>query len=245
LTRNMSHVFGPIAGTGQLRAAVESLNQVFRLRDCPDKTQFEFNNQQQLFALTPTAKCIRFELGSCPGPCAGNCSSSEYRRLVEQAVCFLQGTDNSILLSLQRDMQTAAAAHSYERATVLRDHLENLQWLSRRLNALRSAQRTFNGVLPVAGRNRKTIWLVLRGGLLLGSATRPDQPERAAKAINSLSKSAAASHQLPANILEMNLQLIMISWFRKHPQLKQDILSFDAAIEYCHQQTGRQQKRIA
>jgi excinuclease ABC subunit C len=245
LTRNMSHVFGPIAGTGQLRAAVESLNQVFRLRDCPDKTQFEFNNQQQLFALTPTAKCIRFELGSCPGPCAGNCSSSEYRRLVEQAVCFLQGTDNSILLSLQRDMQTAAAAHSYERATVLRDQLENLQWLSRRLDALRSAQRTFNGVLPVAGRNRKTIWLVLRGGLLLGSATRPDQPERAAKAINSLSKSAAASHQLPANILEMNLQLIMISWFRKHPQLKQDILSFDAAIEYCHQQTGRQQKRIA
>ena len=50
LNRKMTHVFGPIAGTGQLRAAVESLNQVFRLRDCPDKTQFEFNNQQQLFA---------------------------------------------------------------------------------------------------------------------------------------------------------------------------------------------------
>ncbi len=245
LNRKMKHVFGPIAGTGRLRAAVDSLNQVFRLRDCPDKTQFEFNNQQQLFQLAPTAKCIRYELGSCPGPCAGNCSTSEYRRLVEQAVRFLQGTDNTILPSLEHGMQAAATAHHYERATVLRDHLDNLQWLSRRLNALRVAQRTLNGVLPVPGRNRKTIWLVLRGGLLLGSASRPEDPKRAVNAIESLSNTAAETYQLPANIMQMNLQLIMISWIRKNPHLKRDLLSFDAAIEYCHHHVGRIQKQIA
>jgi hypothetical protein len=123
--------------------------------------------------------------------------------------------------------------------------LENLQWLSRRLNALRSAQRTFNGVLPVAGRNHKTIWLVLRGGLLLGSATRPDQPGRAAKAIDSLSKSADASHQLPANIMEMNLQLIMISWFRKYPIIKNSLVPFEQAIEICESRLGANSRRIA
>jgi len=35
IPRNAQQVYGPVSGTGRLRAAVDSINQVFRLRDCP------------------------------------------------------------------------------------------------------------------------------------------------------------------------------------------------------------------
>jgi excinuclease ABC subunit C len=242
LSPRASFAFGPIAGTGQLRSAIASLNQVFHLRDCPDKTGFNFNDQRQLFADASSAKCIRYELGSCPGPCAGLCKQAAYRTGVDAAVQFLEGLDRSILLELNRKMEEASARCSFERASVLRDHLANLSWLDRRLSALRFAQMTFNGVLPIRGRRNRMIWMVLRAGRLLGSAPRPDRPERAIKAIKSLTQTATRNDQLPTTVLEMNLQLIMISWFKKNPQQKQELISFESAIDFCQQRISGRQK---
>jgi excinuclease ABC subunit C len=228
-----AHVFGPIAGTKKLREAVISLNQVFRLRDCPDKTKIEFADQGQLFANPATAGCIRYEIGSCPAPCAARCSSATYRALVNRMTQFLEGTDLTILNELETGMAIAAAACQFEKATVTRDHLANLNWLARRLNDLRKSQTLLNGVLPVAGRNRKHAWLLLREGRLIGSALRPDEPERASKAIETLTQIAAKKTQLPETILEMNLQLIIISWFRRNPRQRNDLISFDQALDHC------------
>ena len=130
-------------------------------------------------------------------------------------------------------MVVAASECRFERAAALRDHLSNLQWLARRLTSLRTAQQDLNGVVPIAARNRKTIWLVLRGGRLIGSAAQPDQTDRAIKAIDFLSQTAAISLSPPSNLLEMNLQLILISWFRKNPHQQQQLLSFESAIQFC------------
>lgn len=239
------HSFGPIAGTGQLRAAVESINQVFQLRDCSDKTKMEFNNQQTLFANPLTAKCIRFELGTCPGPCAGQCSSRDYNANVQRAVDFVRGKNGSILKVLDQQMQTAASANSFERAAILRDHLDNLSWLDRRMKALRTAERTFNGVLPIQDRKARTAWLVLKGGRLMGSAIEPNTPNRALTAIKRLSEIEMQKEQLPANIMEMNLQLIMISWFRRYPAIKKTLVPFSEAIATCESRLGVMPRKSA
>jgi excinuclease ABC subunit C len=227
------HSFGPIAGTGRLRAAVESINQVFQLRDCPDKTKFEFNNQQTLFANPLTAKCIRYELGTCPGPCAGHCSTRDYNSSVDRAIEFVRGKTGSTLKQLDQQMQASALGHSFERAAILRDHLDNLSWLDRRMKALRTAERTFNGVLPIQAHKKRTAWLVLKRGRLVGSAAEPNTPNRALTAIKRLSEISVQTDQLPANIMEMNLQLIMISWFRKYPAMKKTLVPLADAIEIC------------
>ena len=242
ITSKANLAFGPIAGTGRLRASVESINQVFKLRDCPDKTKFEFNNQQQLFANPLTAKCIRYELGSCPGPCAGNCSSASYNALVNQAIEFIKGTDTTVLKTLDAQMQEAARACSFERAAILRDHLDNLNWFNRRMKALRHAQRNFNGIFPVAALNNRTAWLILKGGRIMGSLAEPRTERQLISAIKQLSEFASQKEQLPANIFEMNLQLIMISWFRKFPALKKTLVPFDQAIQLCESRlVGREQ----
>ncbi len=233
VTNKATHAFGPIAGTGALRAAVESINQCFHLRDCPDSTKFEFNNQQQLFANLQTAKCIRYELGTCPGPCAANCSGNDYGGLVERAIKFIQGFDTSILEEIDKKMQISAAAHSFERAAIWRDHLRNLKWLNRRMEALRNARQTFNGILPVPARKNRIAWLVLKEGRIVASAAEPTTSERAIAAIKRLSEIASQKEQLPTNTLEMNLQLILISWFRKNSDLKNSLIPFDDAIQIC------------
>ena len=239
IARKAVFSFGPISGTGQLRAAVESINQCFRLRDCPDSTKFEFNNQQSLFENPHSAKCIRYELGSCPGPCAGNCSSRDYQSNVQRAIDFVSGKDATILKSLDQQMKSAAADHSFELAAIKRDHLDNLSWLDRRLRALRNAQRNFNGILPIEARKNRTAWLVLKGGRLVGSAVEPDSPDRASAAIKRLSQISCEREQMPANIMEMNLQLIMISWFRKYPEIKKSLVPFEVAIEVCRDRLTR------
>ena len=133
LSAKAAKSFGPISGTNRLREATIALNMAFHLRDCADKTGFEFNNQQTLFEDPTTAKCIRFELESCGGPCAGLCSKSDYDANVQRAIAFLTGQDRSILEKLESRMQRAAATAAFERAAMLRDYLDHLTWLDRRL----------------------------------------------------------------------------------------------------------------
>ena len=118
--------FGPISGTNRLRQAIISLNQAFRLRDCPDKTKFEFNNQQTLFDDPATAKCIRYELGSCPAPCAGMCSAKGYQKNVQRAMDFLEGRDRSILTQTRARYVGRGRNQAFEVAAVLRDYLDQL-----------------------------------------------------------------------------------------------------------------------
>ncbi len=233
ITEKSESSFGPIAGTSRLRSAVETINQCFQLRDCADKTKFKFNNQLTLFDNPLTAQCIRFELGTCPGPCAAHCSSRIYQTNVDNARQFILGKDRSILVRLDQQMQTAASSKSFEKAAILRDHLSNLNWLDRRMSALRDAEETYNGVLPIEARKNREAWLFLKGGQLVGSAVAPDSEERAIATIKRLTEVSIAENPIPDNLMEMNLQLIVIAWFRKHPQLKNSLIPFDDAVDIC------------
>ena len=238
LSKKAGIAFGPISGTNRLRGAIESLNHEFKLRDCPDKTRFEYSNQRQLFGDHKTAGCIRYELGTCPAPCAGKCSVSDYQGNVERLMAFLRGESTQILEQLKRQMISAAASQSFERAAAVRDNLNFLSWLDRRLASLRMAETTLNGILPIEARKNRTAWLVLRQGRLVESMPAPnagkkDTQSRAETALTAIRKVARRKSDMPSNLLEMNLQLIILAWFRKHPSLKNSILSFDQAEKDC------------
>ena len=130
-------------------------------------------------------------------------------------------------------MQAAAAACSYERATVLRDHLKNLKWLDRRMKDLRNAKKKFNGILPVEARRNRIAWLILKGGRLLGSAAEPEGTKRAMAAIDFLTQKSIETDRLPQTIMEMNLQMIIMSWFRKYKDTAKSLVPFEDAIELC------------
>ena len=83
--------WGPIPLNRLTRTAVEVLNHLFRLRDCPQSVAMRFTNQRDLFPQTYSLGCERGELGSCLAPCAGCCSRRQYMRQVATARAVLNG----------------------------------------------------------------------------------------------------------------------------------------------------------
>jgi excinuclease ABC subunit C len=77
--------YGPIPASRQAREAVRHLNDLFRLRDCSQAQEMVFADQQELFPIARAAGCLRYEIGTCLGPCAAACSQKEYADQVRVA----------------------------------------------------------------------------------------------------------------------------------------------------------------
>src|SRR5207249_11449013 len=140
VTAGVMAAFGPVPGGRHAREAVRRLNDLYRLRDCPQAQPMRFGDQQELFPVLRAAGCLRHEIGTCLGPCAAACTHAAYEAQLEAARAFLDGRDTSPLESLERDMLAASAALQFERAAALRDRLEPLRWLHRCLERLRGAR---------------------------------------------------------------------------------------------------------
>ena len=151
---------------------------------------------------------------------------------------FLDGKSPKLLEDLETNMHQAAANASFERAAIIRDYWEQLTWLDRRLTGLRRAYQHLNGVLPVEARRNRIAWLILRGGRIVLTAKRPDDVASATKLLDQIEKTASRAPEIPANILEMSLQLIVISWLRKNPELRKQIISFPDAIDHLRLVAG-------
>lgn len=239
------HAFGPIAGTQRLADSVQALNYVFGLRDCADKTKFEFGDQLRLFDEESRAGCLRFELGSCPGPCAALCTRPIYLERVTRAARFLTEGSVTFLQQLEARMLRAAAHRHYERAAMLRDQLESLKRLERQLQRLRAAERTINGILPVTVNRGRQVWLAFRGSRLVSSIVQPRSQQQASRALAELQRVERESLPPAREILEINLQLIIAAWFRKHPGRLDHLRDFSAIQAECEQLQRRYQVKPA
>jgi len=112
--------------------------------------------------------------------------------------------------ALSHQMKAAGANLHYERATILRDQLKLLSWLVLRLTTLADAREKLNGVLPMDSFGRRKLWLILRGGRLVGTAAEPFSAKRAVLALEKLTSIAMQTDTPATNLMEMNFQLMII-----------------------------------
>ncbi len=161
--------FGPVPPGLQARTAVRRLNDAFRLRDCPQKQTMTFADQGELFPSSRTAACLRHEIGTCLAPCAAACTLSAYMEQVNKTRAFLKGENLSLLDSLRRDMEAAAAEFAFERAAAVRDRLETLTWLSEHLQRLRKAREGQSFVYPARNEEGSQTWFLIHGGRVIAA----------------------------------------------------------------------------
>ncbi len=228
--------FGPFAGAGRTRDAVRRLNDWFRLRDCPQAQTMVFADQTELFPLDLTPGCIRHDIGHCLAPCAAACSRQEYRFNVHAALDFLRGKDTTPLDLLVREMAEASAELHFERAAILRDRLEALQWLYDHLERLREAA-THSFVYPVVGHDGATMWYLIRDGYVRAALPAPaDEASRAAAAaaLDVVYRPASAG---PPGLDEIDGVLLVAGWFRRHKEERTRVIELGAAREACQRPT--------
>ncbi len=121
--KDKNKYFGPFASVLAVNSVVDILQKVFLLRSCRDNV---FKNRQR--------PCLMYQIKRCSGPCVGKISVAEYRRLVNEAIDFLEGRNSKIQEELSQKMQEASNSEDYETALCLRDRIRALTNIQSRQN---------------------------------------------------------------------------------------------------------------
>jgi excinuclease ABC subunit C len=212
-----ARVYGPFLGMTNLRDSLRILNDLLGLRDCALDTAIAFAEQGDLFHGLRRAGCLRHELGTCTGPCAGFVTEAEYRRRVATAVAFIEGRATDPLDHVITEMLGASERRDFERAQRWRDRFEALTWLlGACVRAHESVEAlTFVYVDPgVFGDDRA---YVIRRGVVRAAAPAPETPieHEAFRAVvaEHLPERKAPGPLPPDDIDEV---LLVMRWFRRH-----------------------------
>lgn len=151
-------LFGPFRRVVQLRDAVRALAETTGVRDCA----LDDIGRGKVRARVPG--CLRYEFGTCSGPCIGQGDAAAYISRVTEARDFLEGRSNAPIVHAEFAMADAANSLQFERAALVRDRLALLRWLHERVTRFRAnVDRLTCQYQAVGADGREWVYLVRRG----------------------------------------------------------------------------------
>lgn len=212
--------YGPFQSMARMLEAVRTLNDLLGLRDCPAPLRVVFAGQGDLFEQPRQAGCIRHELGFCTGPCAGLVSERDYQRRVETAVAFLEGRTIQPIDRVVAAMQEASASAQFELAVRWREKFEQLEWLLAATSRARSAIDLLTFVYRDPGDFGDDRVYILKRGVVRAWFPYPATPIEH-EAFRGVVADEARQPAAPAGPLAMDSideVLLMMAWFRAHPE---------------------------
>lgn len=213
--------YGPFVGAAHLRDALRELSIVLGLRDCTLDSKMHFADQIDLMELPArTPGCLRYEIGTCLGPCVGATTARQYGTQVREARDFLEGATDRPLSRLEQAMLDASARMEYERAGILRDRRQRLEELVGRFSRLRFAVESLSFVYLVPGHEGEDRCYVVRRGVVRHEQDTPKTPDewtvferRVTDVFRAPELTAGA---VPAH--EVDELLLLTSWFTTRPE---------------------------
>ncbi|MEX2365031.1 MAG: excinuclease ABC subunit UvrC, partial [Pseudohongiellaceae bacterium] len=110
--RGKSEFFGPFPNASAVRESLAILQKAFKVRQCKDSV---FTNRQR--------PCLQYQIKRCKAPCVGFVSEEEYQADLEKTRAFLQGKNQTLIQTLELEMDTSAANLDFENAAEVRDQL--------------------------------------------------------------------------------------------------------------------------
>ncbi len=223
--------WGPLPVSWRIRDAVEIVNWLFKLCDCGPSVAMHFADQRQLFPLDLRVQCLRGETGSCLGPCAGQCTFTQYAAQLRAARALLDGRDSGAIDRLEADLADAAASQQYERAVRLRDTLERLQYLCDQLAILRAPPLPEQFVYPLQLDNRP-VWYLIASSRVVAAAPVPATNDDAERCAHLFARTLEQNSAKPTDIDRPAAQIVA-SWFRIHRSELHSIISAADVLEFC------------
>lgn len=222
--------FGPFRGGRRIAEAVRELSDVLGLRDCSLSIPMRFSDQSELFGPDSHARCHRYDLQRCAGPCAGFCSAVDYARRVDLAKKFLNGDAQEPIRWLEDRMESAAQRWEFEHAASLRDRIGRLEMLRQEFARLREALEHLSFQYIVKGHNGDDRVYIIRRGAIRAALPVPRSRSartRLARAVDEVSRAPTASGTLVATA-EVDEILLVAQWFRFHPDELENTVAFGA-----------------
>ncbi|MBI4500583.1 MAG: UvrB/UvrC motif-containing protein [Gemmatimonadetes bacterium] len=214
----VARLYGPLSGSAVLADAVRVLNDLLGLRDCSLEMPVAYAEQSDLFEAPRRAACIRHDLGTCSGPCAGLVSERTYLRRMEQAVAFLEGRHLAPLDQVISAMNAASEQNQFELAARWRQKFELLEWLLGALTRTRSAIQMLSFVYHDPGTFGDDRSYLIRGAQVRASAATPRTPIERETFRNLLAEHRQPDDTAgPLPVEHIDEMLLLLRWFRRHP----------------------------
>lgn len=153
-------LFGPFPSAGAVRETLNTLQKLFRIRNCEDS-----------YFAHRSRPCLQHQIRRCSAPCVGLISREDYAADVAHALHFVEGRSREVIEELQRRMERAAGELAFEEAARYRDQIGRLKKIQQQGGDV--ADRRDLDIVAGAQRGGRYCVAVMfyRGGRHLGSRT--------------------------------------------------------------------------
>ncbi len=150
--------FGPFASARSVRQTLKVLKGIFPFRSCSrDITGKD------------SRPCLDFYIHDCLGPCIGAVSKEEYAGVIKQVILFLEGKQETIVQELESQMEKAAEALNFEKASLLRDQIRAINEVIEGQKIATRVKGEQDAIAFAADKDRACVQVFLvRGGKLIG-----------------------------------------------------------------------------
>lgn len=150
--------YGPYIPSGNMWNILSFIRNNFHLRNCRHTLEKR---------LRP---CIQHQIKKCLAPCAGLVRHKDYMKMIAEIRLLLEGRNENLLKSLEREMKRLSEKTRYEEAAVMRDRIKAIQKISESQKVVAPGL----GDVDVIGFYRKEDNIAfkiffIRNGLMIGS----------------------------------------------------------------------------
>ncbi|RIK47306.1 MAG: hypothetical protein DCC58_00385 [Chloroflexi bacterium] len=148
--------FGPFHSAGNVRDAVDLVNDILPLRTC--KRSFADSRSYG-------RPCIELSLKRCAGPCVGAADSDAYKSYIQDVLAFFRGDTSKLIEHLHRRLEETVATLDFERAARLRDQIQRVNRVVLEQVRLNEAARHGHALLVLASAEpgSREVWYLVRG----------------------------------------------------------------------------------
>ncbi|NLJ41751.1 MAG: excinuclease ABC subunit UvrC [Clostridiales bacterium] len=161
IDRDNSIYYGPYTGTRVIRDTLDVIKKLFPVRTCKKNLNSIKSGERP---------CLYYYINQCQGPCTGNVSKEEYRKVIEDVCRFLDGKYEDLLKNLKVRMKEEADKLNFERAANLRDKINSVEKVMEKQKVV-SVDMEDQDVIALATEESESIiqLFYIRNGKLTGS----------------------------------------------------------------------------
>ncbi|TVR24817.1 MAG: excinuclease ABC subunit UvrC [Anaerolineaceae bacterium] len=165
IAKDGSRYFGPYSAMWAVQNTLRVLRKAFPYLTC-DRTITGRDERA----------CLFWDIGLCNAPCIGAVDREAYRAMIAELMDVLSGKSEAVVERITEQMHAESAALNFERAAVLRDQLQAIEFITQKHKAV-SPKMTDHDVIALArDKNEAVVQIMfIRNGKLIGSDSRPLQ----------------------------------------------------------------------
>lgn len=162
IVKDGSRYFGPYAAMWAVQNTLRVLRKAFPYLTC-DR---DITGQDE-------RACLFWDIGLCNAPCIGKVDREGYRAMIAELMDVLSGKSERVVARLNSEMLAAAETLNFERAALLRDQLQAIEYITQRHRAV-NPKMTDHDVIALARENSDAVVQIMfiRNGKLIGSDSR-------------------------------------------------------------------------